>query len=209
MAKTPRKIGIIISGGAPWEIIFCSFFIEKNGYQVQPLTIYNEYPDQDISDAEADLSRNKPEFIGNLKATDMDALIIPGGMKLFNAMCDFEESGDIIKIDDNIRSLIRGLFRLEKPVGAFGAAALLITRSINDIAETGMIVTVGNNPKLQAGIDSTGAQAVATRPGEVVLDEDNKIVTSGGELSTKRPIEVSSACENLLSGLIEFMKRRK
>ncbi len=48
-----------------------------------------------------------------------------------------------------------------------------------------------------------------TRPGEVVLDETNKLVTSGGELGTKRVGEVSAACENLLSGLTELMKDRK
>jgi hypothetical protein len=68
---------------------------------------------------------------------------------------------------------------------------------------------VGNNPKLQSGIENTGARAVVTHPGEVVLDEENKIVTCGGESGTKRPAEVYSACENLLTGLDEFIKSRK
>jgi len=209
MSKTPRKIGLIVSGGTPWEIVFCSFFIEKMGYLKLPLTVYSEYPTEDIADYEADLARGKPEYIGDYIATDIEALIMPGGLRLLSAASEYDTVGDGFKIDEDVRSLIRGLYRIEKPIGAFGASALLVSRALQDLVSEGIVVTVGNNPKIQAGIEGAGAQAVITRPSEVVLDEKNKLATCGGELGTKRPIDIYSSCENLLAGVEEFIKHRK
>ena len=104
---------------------------------------------------------------------------------------------------------MKGIYRLGKPIGAFGSASLLVVKALQGIIASEAVITVGNDPKLQAGAVSTGAQAVVTRPGEVVLDEKNKIVSTGGELATNRPAEVYDACENLLKGLDEFIKGRK
>jgi enhancing lycopene biosynthesis protein 2 len=154
---------------------------------------------------ERELSRLTPVKIESVKATEIDALIIPGGIRLFRELCNYEAAGDSMKVDDRLKTLLKGIYRLEKPIGAFGPAVLLLTKALQGITTSGPVVTVGNDPRLQAGIEKSGAQSVITRPGEVVLDETNKLVTSGGELGTKRVSEVNAACENLLSGLTELM----
>jgi len=199
MTKSPRKIGIIISGGNPWEIVFCIYYIER--YKLMRMPIEYGKNGSDVSSFEQDLSRHSLTRIEDVKATGIEALIVPGGRRIFNALCNFETVGDSMKIDDGFKNLIKGIYRLEKPIGAFGESALLVTKALQGITRSGMVVTVGNDPKLQAGIEKCGAQAVVTRPGEVVLDETNKIVTTGGELGTKRVGEVNSACENLLAGI--------
>jgi len=158
---------------------------------------------------EEELSRLTLITIEKVKATSIDAVIIPGGMRLFRGLCDFEEAGDTVKVDSRLKTLLKGIYRLEKPIGAFGPAVLLVAKALQGITRSGPVVTVGNDPRLQAGIEKSGAQAVVTRPGEVVLDEINKLVTSGGELGTKRVGEVNAACENLLSGLTELIEDRK
>ena len=93
-----------------------------------------------------------------------------------------------------------------KPIGTFGNGSILVAKALQGITKSGLVLTVGNNPKLQAVAESSGAQAVVTKPGEVVLDNTNRLVSSGGELNSKRPVEVFSACENLISGMIELME---
>jgi enhancing lycopene biosynthesis protein 2 len=208
MTKPPRKIGVIVTGGAFWEIIFCFLHLENKGYIRLPVTV-NRDGEQRFGDIETKLSRSAVEPIENIKATGIDALIVPGGKALFNLLCDFEKSGDVLKVDDVFKTLIKGMYRLEKPIGVLGPASLPVVKALQGILKVGAVVTVGNDPKLQAGIGSTGAQAVVTRPGEVVLDDENKIVSTGGELATRRPVEVYDACENLLKGLDGFIKGRK
>lgn len=113
-----------------------------------------------------------------------------------------------MKVNDQFKNLLKGIYRLEKPIGAFGESAFLVAKALQGITRSGMVVTVGNDPRLQAAIEKCGSQAVVTRPGEVVLDETNMIVTSGGELATKRVGEVFSSCENLLSGFVGLIKNK-
>ncbi len=209
MSKTPSKIGIIVSSGAFWEIIYCFYHIEKSGYLRQPITVQNDDEVDIQNKIELNLSKHSIEHINNIKATGINGLIIHSGVELFNSLCDFENAGNALKIDNSLKGLIKGMYRLEKPIGAFGEASLLVAKSLQGITKAGPVVTVGNDPKLQDGIGSTGAQAVVTRPGEVVLDEENKIVSSGGEFNTKRPVEVFGACDNLMKGIDEFIKGRK
>ena len=209
MAVSPRKIGLFITGGNPWEIVFSILHLEKQKLLRLPITIDIDGLSTSSAEVEEELSRLTPVKIEKVKATGIDTVIIPGGMRFFRGLCDFDEAGEAMKVDVRLKTLLKGIYRLEKPIGAFGPAVLLLTKALQGITRSGPVVTVGNDPRLQAGIEKSGAQAVTTRPGEVVLDETNKLVTSGGELGTRRVGDVNAACENLLAGLIELMIDRK
>jgi enhancing lycopene biosynthesis protein 2 len=202
---TPRKAGIIISGGNPWEILFCFSQLEKHGYLRIPISAPVDGPPEFISDIEYELARTSITCLNDIKVTGLDALIIPGGKRLFNSLCNFQDVGSAFKVHEGFKALIKGMYRLGRPIGAFGAASVLVSKSLQGIAHSGLVVTVGSDPKLQSAIAATGAQAVVTRPSEVVLDQTNKIATSGGELGSKRPSEVYESCGNLITALNELM----
>ncbi len=205
MARTPRKAGIIISGGNPWEILFCFLQLEKHGYLRVPISAPTDGPAPFIAEIDSEIARTSITPLADLKATGIDTIIIPGGRRLFTSLSNFQEVGDAFKIHEGLRALLRGIYRLEKPIGAFGSGSVLVTKSIQGITKSGPVVTVGSDPKLQAAISASGAQAVVTRPGEVILDETNLLVTSGGELGSKRPSEVYESCGNLVSAITELI----
>ncbi len=120
------------------------------------------------------------------------------------SVSNFNEVGNTFKVNDDLKNLLKGVYRLNKPIGAFGASSVIVAKALQGITRSGLVVTVGSDPKLQAAITSAGAQAVVTRPGEVILDQTNKLVTTGGELGTKRPSEVFDSCGNLISALLEL-----
>jgi enhancing lycopene biosynthesis protein 2 len=205
MTTAPRKAGIIISGGNPWEIIFSFLQLEKAGFLKIPISIPVDGPAGIITEAELELARTPVICLNDVKATGLDVLIIPGGRRLFNHLSNFQEAGNTFKIHEGFKALIKGVYRLGRPIGAFGSASALIAKSLQGITHSGLVVTVGSDPKLQAAIASTGAQAVVTRPTEVILDQTNKLATSGGELGSKRPSEVFESCGNLVSALTELI----
>jgi enhancing lycopene biosynthesis protein 2 len=205
MTITPRKAGIIISGGNPWEIIFSFLRLEKAGFLRVPISVPIDGPMPFISEIEHELTRSSAICLNDVKATGLDTLIIPGGGRLFNSMSNFQDAGSAFKVHEGFKALIKGVYRLRKPIGAFGAASALITKSLQGITHSGLVVTVGSDPKLQAAIAATGAQAVVTRPTEVILDQTNKVATCGGELGSKRPSEVYESCGNLISALTELI----
>jgi enhancing lycopene biosynthesis protein 2 len=205
MTTTPRKVGIIISGGNPWEILFSFLQLEKLGYLKIPISVPIDGPAEFISEIEYELTRTSITGFADAKVTGLDALIIPGGKRLFNSLSNFQEVGNAFKIHEGFKTLIKGAYRMQKPIGAFGSASALVTKSLQGITHAGLVVTVGSDPKLQAAITSTGAQIVVTRPNEVIIDQTNKVATSGGELGSKRPSEVYESCGNLITALTELM----
>jgi enhancing lycopene biosynthesis protein 2 len=209
-SKIPKRIGVLLSSESLWEIIFCFQEIEKNGYMRLPVSFKPE-----SADAAMLASRNKIhnslsriEIIDteDVKVSSIRALIICAGKAEFNSYGNFEEKGEAFGIDLKLRSFLRTVYRKGLPIGAFGYAVPLLIKAVQGITKTGPIVTVGNDPRLQAGIEAAGSQAITTRPTEVVIDNTNKLVTSGGQLASKRLTEVAADCENMFKAILELIK---
>ncbi|NLI16392.1 MAG: hypothetical protein GX409_08925 [candidate division Zixibacteria bacterium] len=141
-----------------------------------------------------------------VKPGSLQALIVTLGENEFNRLSNFQQAGEAFGVDQGFRAFLRAAYRRGMPIGAFGYAVPILVKSIQGITKTGPVVTVGNNPILQSSIDAAGAQAVATRPTEVIIDETNNLVTSGGMIATNRPIEVAQDCENMLKAIMELIK---
>lgn len=206
MVKTPRKAGIIISGGNPWEILFSFLHLERQGYLRVPIEVPTDGPPEFIQQIEYELSRTAITNLPDVKATGLDILIIPGGRRLFTSLSNFNEAGDAFKIQEGLKNLIKGVYRLGKPIGSFGSGSVLVAKSLQGISGSGIVLTVGSDPKLQSAIAASGAQSVVTRPGEVILDQTNNLASCGGELGSKRPSEVYESCGNLISAISELIK---
>ena len=78
MTKSPRKIGVIVTGGAFWEIIFCFLHLENKGYLRLPITLSTD-GDEQTRHIEAKLSRSPIVPIEEIKATGIDTLLFPAG----------------------------------------------------------------------------------------------------------------------------------
>jgi len=181
--------------------------LENRSYQRLPISTSSKSVSAFVHDYESEISKTSVIDLIDVKATGIEALIIPGGIKLFNQIGNFEKSGEGFRVDDTLRNLVKGMFRLHRPIASLGPASLIVAKSIQGIADSAPVLTVGSDPKLQAGIVATGAQAVMTRPGEVVLDETNRLVSSGGEYVTQRLNDVFDSCSSLIDGIIELLKK--
>lgn len=142
----------------------------------------------------------------DVKAGSLKALLISVGKSEFNELCNFNEKGEAYGIDSKLRAFLRAIYRKGLPIGAFGHAVPLLAKAVQGITKAGPIVTVGNDPMLQVGIEAAGAQSITTRPTEVIIDHTNKFVTSGGQLASKRLTEVADDCENMFKAILELIK---
>jgi enhancing lycopene biosynthesis protein 2 len=209
-SRIPRRIGVLLSAEMLWEDVFSFFYIENSSYMKMALFLF---PDEIESQSRSSrktllgkLSGLDLEDAAEVKISALQALILIISESEFSVFCDFEAKGSAFGVNGKLRTFLRAVYRRGLPIGAFGFAVPLLVKSIQGIAKTGPLVTVGNNPKLQAGIEASGAQAITTRPTEVIIDHNNKLVTSGGQLGSNRLIEVAADCENMIRALTELIK---
>ncbi len=209
-SKIPRRIGVILSVESIWEVVYAFYQIDLNGFMRLPIAYepsnheakpnasrtayYNSISKLDVSKAE------------DVKPGSLQALLISVGENEFNQLSNFQQVGEAFGVDQGFRAFLRAAYRRGMPIGAFGYAVPLLVKSIQGITKTGPVVTVGNNPILQTSIETAGAQAVVTRPTEVIIDETNNLVTSGGMIATNRPTEVAQDCENMFKAIMELIK---
>jgi enhancing lycopene biosynthesis protein 2 len=209
-SKIPKRIGIILSGELFWEVVFTSYQIENNGYMRLPIKVIPENIDPVLQKNNEAITKNLAGMsltdAEELKTGSLRALIMSVGPTEFDYFCDFEKMGPAFKVSPNLKTLLKAVYRKGLPIGAFGHAVPLLVKAIQGITKSGPVVTVGNDPKLQIGVEAAGAQSITTRPTEVVIDQTNKIVTSGGQLASKRLGEVSQDCENMLKAILELIK---
>jgi len=209
-SKIPKRIGILLSSELLWEVVFSFYQIENNGYMRLPITIIPENLDTAVLKKNESIYKNLAGMTltdaDELKTGSLKALIVSVGSAEFNYFCDFEKMGPAFKVSPNLKALLKAVYRKGLPIGAFGHAVPLLAKAIQGITKSGPVVTVGNDPKLQIGIEAAGAQSITTRPTEVVIDQTNKIVTSGGQLASRRLTEVSEDCENMFKAILELIK---
>lgn len=209
-SKIPKRIGVLLSTESLWEVVFCFQQIEINNYMRMALTFTVKNSEQEPESTQNSIFKRLSgidlEYAPEVQTGSLKAVIMTAGESEFNNLCDFETRGEAFGVDHDLRAFIRAIYRKGLPIGAFGYAVPLLVKSIQGICNTGPVVTVGNNPKLQAGIEATGSQAITTRPTEVIIDHSNKLVTSGGQLASNRLIEVAADCENMFTALTELIK---
>lgn len=209
-SKIPKRIGVIVSCERPWEISYIYYQIDLHGFLRLPIVQYPSGEDPKRSEerkaAVSRLSNMDAEAAPEVKTGSLQALIICCGRADFEAYCNFFSAKEAFGVDPGLREFLRRAFRRGLPIGALGYAVPLLVKSIQGLTGGGAVVTVGNDPLLQSGIEAAGAQAVVTRPTEVIIDETNRLVTSGGEHASNRPTEVAAACENVVKALIELIK---
>lgn len=209
-SKIPKRIGVLLSSESLWEIIFCFQEIEKNGYMRLSVSFTPEILEApDIikrNDILGKLARIEIIDAPEMKTGSISALIMSVGKEEFHSLCDFDKKGEAFGIDHKLRAFIRTVYRKGLPIGAFGYAVPLLVKAVQGITASGPVVTVGNDPKLQAGIEATGSQAITTRPTEVIIDNTNKLVTCGGQLASTRLEEVADDCKNMFKAILELIK---
>ena len=209
-SKIPKRIGVLLSSESLWEVIFCFQEIEKNGYMRLSVAYTPEGGEPELIERRNEILNTTARIdivdALEMKTGSINALIMSMGEDEFNSLCDFDKKGEAFGIDLKFRSFIRTVYRKGLPIGAFGYAVPLLVKAVQGITASGPVVTVGNDPKLQSGIEATGAQAITTRPTEVIIDNTNKLVTCGGQLASTRLVEVADDCKNMFRAILELIK---
>ncbi len=198
------------SAETPWETTFIYYQIDLHNLLRLPIVQFPAGEDAQKSEERrailSQFSRMDVQAASEVKTSSLQALIICIGARDFDLYCNFRTAGIAFGVDPGMREFLRRAFRRGLPIGAFGYAVPILVKSIQGLTGSGAVVTVGNDPMLQTGIEACGAQAVVTRPTEVIIDETNHLVTSGGQFASNRPTEVAADCENMMNAIIELIK---
>jgi len=201
------------------ESVLIAYFLEEKGYRVTFIAL-DAHQKEVIDHRTRESLSEKREILSecaringevkDIKDTEGDkisALIIPGGEGTIRNLTEADKEGNLLKVNPQIRKLIREIFRRKKPIGGCGLASVLIAGSLNDLVESPLTLTTGNDAKVIQKLENLGINHVVAKPAEAVIDEEHKIVTTPGYLNKIRTKDFAPGIKNMVAGIIELTKK--
>ncbi len=121
----------------------------------------------------ARIARGEIRDAAEVKAEDLDALILPGGFGAALNMSDFALAGAEMKVRADVERVIRDVHQAGKPIGALCIAPALIAKLI-----PGVKLTIGTDTNTAHALEQMGARHESCEVTGVVVDEENRVVST-------------------------------
>jgi enhancing lycopene biosynthesis protein 2 len=217
-----KKVGVLLAGCGVMdgseihEATLTLYFLDKQGAEIICMA-----PNKDQSDVmnhvsgspsgekrntmveAARIARGKIRDVKNVKAEDMDAIIIPGGFGAAKNLCTFAKDGANCTVDPDAAALLKAMNAAKKPIGALCIApsviASLFGRSLSPE------ITIGTDTGTAEAMEKMGAKHKNALVDEIVVDEKNRIVTTPCYMLAQSIKEVGAGIEKLVAKMLEMM----
>ncbi len=215
-----KKIGVILSGcgvkdgSEIHEAVATLLAIDRAGAQavcmapnieldeVNHLTSEATGKKRNVLIESARIARGNIKDIATVKASEMDAVILPGGFGAAKNLSDFAMKGAESKGHPEVTRLIREMALAKKPIGAIciapGTIAAILGREIHPT------LTIGTDKGTADVLEKLGAKHQSCPVKEFVVDEKNKIVSTPAYMLATRISEAAEGIEKLVKEVIRL-----
>ena len=151
----------------------------------------------------ARIARGKVHDLARAQATELDALIFPGGFGAAKNLCDFAVKGVACTVHPEVTRITREIYRAKKPIGAICIAPAILSKSLGDQGPT---VTIGTDAETAAALTKMGGKHEACPVGECIVDEKHKIVTTPAYMLAQRISEAAEGIEKLVREVLRLAR---
>ncbi|MGB8930885.1 MAG: isoprenoid biosynthesis glyoxalase ElbB [Anaeromyxobacteraceae bacterium] len=139
--------------------------------------------------------------IAGVGASDLDALVFPGGFGAAKNLCTFAVEGKAMKVLPEVERLVRELRGAGKPMGFICIAPVIAAKVLG--AE-GVTVTIGNDRATAEAIASWGAKHVDRRVDDIAVDERLKVVSTPAYMLGPWIADVYAGIDKLVQTVLDL-----
>jgi enhancing lycopene biosynthesis protein 2 len=146
----------------------------------------------------ARIARGYIRDIKQVSESELDALILPGGMGAAKNLCDFALKGADCTVNPEVVRLIRGMHQAGKPLGFICIAPVIAAKVL------GARVTIGTDRATAAAVERMGGSHVACQVGEIAVDEEEKVVSTPAYMLGPTISRIALGIEKLVAKVLEM-----
>jgi len=157
----------------------------------------------------ARIARGKIRDIADVRGDDVDALCFPGGYGAVQNLSDYATNPTKPTVHPEVARLMREVNAARKPIGLACIAPVLAAAVFGSNA-TGARqahpprLTIGNDPETARAIEAMGAHHQPAGPTEVVVDEDNRLVSTPCYMNDVGPWTVFQGAERMVEEVLRL-----
>ena len=143
----------------------------------------------------ARIARGNIKDLRDFNTIDFDAVIFPGGSGAICNLSDFSAKGVGCQIDSDVAKIITDCYESKMPIGAICIAPVLLACVLG---RYGVVLTVGSDCNAARAIEQMGAKHKTCSADDVVIDEENLVVTTPAYMLAKSIKEVDAGVAKLV-----------
>ncbi len=148
----------------------------------------------------ARLVRGNIQPLSEFKATDFDALVLPGGFGVAKNLCNYAFQGPEMKVNAEVTAAIKAMLELKKPVGAMCIAPVILAKLLGNVT-----LTIGTDASTEQHVQQLGAVNVRTRHGDVIADKHHNVFTTPCYMLDASISDIAHGTEHLIRDMMEVM----
>ena len=218
------KVGIVLSGcgaqdGAEiHESVIALLALDRAGADVTIMTpdmnqfqVINHLTDEEMDTSRniliesARIARGNVVDVATVTDDELDALIFPGGTGMAKNIFDYAMAGAECTIINDVQRLTMEILEAGKPLGAICIAPVMVAKILQKMGRNGK-VTGGCNEDISNDIQTMGIETESVGPGDIVIDEKNKIVTTPAYVEAQSIKEAAEGIEKLVDKVLEMIE---
>ena len=147
----------------------------------------------------ARIARGNIKNLKDYRAADYDGLIMPGGLGVAKNLSTFAFDGPDCTVNEDVIGAVQETAAQKKPIGALCIAPAIVAKILGNVT-----VTIGQDASTEAALIKMGAVHEKTTHGEIVIDRENKVVTTPCYMLDARVDQIGAGAENLVMALLDL-----
>jgi len=217
--STKRNFAVILAGSGVFdgseihEATMTFYAIMKNGgsYKIfapdmEQRDVINHITGEEMPEKRnvlieaARIARGDIENLKDFRADDFDGLIMPGGFGAAKNLSTFAAEGSDCSVIGEVENAIRAMADQNKPVGALCISPVIVAKIFG-----GLKLTIGQDADTAQAVEKMGATHQRTDHGEVVVDQQHKVVTSPCYMLDANILNIAEGADNVVQSMLEMM----
>ena len=147
----------------------------------------------------ARIARGEIKRIKEVNPDEIDAIIIPGGFGAAKNLCDFAVNGANCTVNQDVEELLLKMNKAGKPIGAMCIAPVILAKVFGDVKPT---LTIGTDKETAQAIETMGAIHKDCTVDNIVVDEENKMVSTPAYMLAKGITDAAAGIEKLVDEVL-------
>lgn len=148
----------------------------------------------------ARIARGKIQPLSQADASLFDALIVPGGFGAAKNLSTFASLGADCEVNPDLSRLVKAMHLAGKPMGFICIAPAMLPKLLGQPVR----LTIGNDIDTAEVIDSMGGEHVTCPVDDIVVDADQKVVTTPAYMLAQSISEASLGIDKLVTRVLEL-----
>ena len=212
-----KKVGVVLSGSGVYdgteihEAVITLLAIAREGAEAvcfapdKPQTdVINHLTGESMAESRnvlieaARIARGAITPLAQASVNDLDALIVPGGFGAAKNLSSFASQGSECTVDPDLKRLALAMHAAGKPLGFLCIAPAMLPK----IFAFPLRLTIGTDIDTAEVLGDMGAEHITCPVDDIVVDEDNKVVTTPAYMLAEDIAQAAAGIEKLVSRVL-------